>query len=105
MSNWVNPKKYHITLNSNIEVYFKDLRAINDTNIKNEADIDYEEYYRNNIKYVKSYLEDPATRGYNIYESEQFSKLLDIGNIKVNDKVEPQPYPTNYARSIELKKI
>jgi hypothetical protein len=89
----------------NIEVYFKDLRAINDTNIKNEADIDYEEYYRNNIKYVKSYLEDPATRGYNIYESEQFSKLLDIGNIKVNDKVEPLPYPTNYARSIELKKI
>ena len=89
----------------NIEVYFKDLRAINDTNIKNEADIDYEEYYRNKIQYVKSYLEDPATRGYNIFESEQFSKLLDIGNIKVNDKVEPLPYPTNYARSIELKKI
>ena len=89
----------------NIEVYFKDLRAINDTNIKTEADIDYEEYYRNKIQYVKSYLEDPATRGYNIFESEQFSKLLDIGNIKVNDKVEPLPYPTNYARSIELKKI
>lgn len=89
----------------NIEVYFKELRAINDTNIKNDADIDYEEYYKNKIQYVKSYLEDPATRGYNIFESEQFSKLLDIGNIKVNDKSEPLPYPTNYARSIELKKI
>lgn len=123
----------------NIDVYFKELRAMNEPllkasglnasglkkasglkasglkasgrlvtsepNIVNDMDVDYEKYYKTKIEYVKSYLEDPATRGYNIYESEQFSKLLDIGNIKVNDKVEPLPYPTNYARSIELKKI
>jgi hypothetical protein len=90
--------------NENIEVYFKELRASNDTKIAQDNDIDYNEYYKDKVKYIKSYLEDPATRGYNIYESEQFSKLLDIGNIKVNDKVEPLPHPTNYAKSLELKK-
>lgn len=91
--------------NENIEVYFKQLRASNDTKIVQENDIDFNEYYKDKVKYIKSYLEDPETRGYNIYESEQFSKLLDIGNIKVNDKVEPIPHPTNYAKSLELKKI
>jgi len=48
--------------------------------------ITYEDdYYKLKINIVKTYLEDPITRGANIYTSEQYAKLDDIGEIKLDD--------------------
>lgn len=91
-----NNKRYHTTViqpNEDVEQYFKELRQINDETIEMNK---YEENMLNKNKevlvIVKRYLEDPLMRGYNIYESEQYSKLLDIGNIKVDNTTQlPKP--------------
>ena len=75
-----------------IEKYFKEMQENYDKIIRNnqhiEEESDITEKYKINI--VKRYLEDPIMRGSNIYDSEQYSRLLDIGNIKIDEKVNPQ---------------
>ena len=39
-------------------------------------------------------------RGSNIYESEQYSKLLEIGNIKIDDSTK-LPNPMYYSKSFK----
>ena len=59
----------------------------NNDKINNKSKyITYEDdYYKLKINIVKTYLEDPITRGANIYASEQYAKLDDIGEIKLDD--------------------
>ena len=47
------------------------------------------------INIVKTYLEDPLMRGSNVFDSEQYSRLFDIGEIKLdnNSKI---PKPTHF---------
>lgn len=84
-----------------IEKYFNDAREENDKIIKNnqhnEEESDITQKYKINI--VKRYLEDPIMRGSNIYESEQYSKLLEIGNIKIDNKINP-PNPKGWSINI-----
>jgi hypothetical protein len=48
--------------------------------------ITYEDdFYKLKINIVKTYLEDPITRGANIYASEQYAKIDDIGQINLDD--------------------
>jgi predicted PurR-regulated permease PerM len=98
-----NNKKYTeniIKPNENIDDYFKKLREITDNNIKNNiSEEDMIEKNQKLLKVVKRYLEDPLMRGYNIYESEQYSKLLEIGNIQIRDKVTP-PHPQKWSINI-----
>lgn len=100
-----NKKKYNINVikpTDDIENYFKELRDINDSSIKiNESDENMLEKNQKLIKVVKRYLEDPLMRGYNIYESEQYSKLLEIGNIQINNK-EKLPKPSYWSKNINL---
>ena len=87
-----------------IDKYFNTIRDETDEIIKknqtHEDNIDIAEQYKNKIKIVKSYLEDPIMRGSNIYESEQYSKLLEIGNIKIDDSVKP-PNPMYHSKSLK----
>jgi hypothetical protein len=53
----------------------------NNTNVTTYED----KYYNLKINIVKSYLEDPILRGANIYKSEQYTRLDDIGEIKLDD--------------------
>lgn len=53
----------------------------NNTNVTTYED----KYYNLKINIVKSYLEDPILRGANIYKSEQYTRLADIGEIKLDD--------------------
>ena len=84
--------------------YFNKIRDETDKVIKknqtSEDNIDISEHYKNKIKIVKSYLEDPIMRGSNIYESEQYSKLLEIGNIKIDEKITP-PNPMYYSKNFK----
>lgn len=98
-----NKKKYNnnvIKPTEDIENYFKELRDINDSSIKiNESEENMLEKNQKLIKVVKRYLEDPLMRGYNIYESEQYSKLLEIGNIQIDNK-EKLPKPSYWSKNI-----
>jgi len=91
--------------NEDIDNYFKNIREDNDKIIKNnqrhDESVDISEQYKNKIKIVKTYLEDPIMRGSNIYESEQYSKLLEIGNIIIDDKVNP-PHASHWSKNINL---
>ncbi len=88
----------------NIDIYFDKIRDEYDEVIKKnqnqEDNIDLAEHYKSKIQIVKSYLEDPIMRGSNIYESEQYSKLLEIGNIKIDEKITP-PNPINYSKNFK----
>ncbi len=88
----------------NIDKYFDKIRDETDDVIKKtqtqEDNIDLAEHYKSKIQIVKSYLEDPIMRGSNIYESEQYSKLLEIGNIKIDEAVKP-PHPMHYSKSFK----
>ena len=88
----------------NIDKYFDKIRDETDEVIKKnqieEDNIDLAEHYKSKIKIVKSYLEDPIMRGSNIYESEQYSKLLEIGNIKIDDSTK-LPNPMYYSKSFK----
>jgi hypothetical protein len=86
-----------------IEKYFNNVREENDKIIKNnqliQEESDISEKYKINI--IKRYLEDPVMRGSNIYESEQYSKLMEIGNINID---EPQNPPNPKGWSININK-
>lgn len=86
-----------------IENYFNKVRELNDEIIRsNQTDIDDDnilDKYKNNIKIIKTYLEDPVMRGSNIYESEQYSKLLQIGNIVIDEPNTP-PHPMKWSINI-----
>lgn len=86
----------------NIDKYFESIRNTNDTIIKNnqENDDNLNIGDRYKITMVKTYLEDPIMRGSNIYESEQYSKLLEIGNIQIDNKNTP-PNPMHFSRSFQ----
>ena len=98
-------KKYTTNIikpSEDIELYFEEQRKIIDDAVKlNEKNSEEDIMEKNQklIKVVKRYLEDPVTRGYNIYESEQYSKLLEIGNIQINNKETP-PNPSYWAKNI-----
>jgi DNA primase catalytic subunit len=98
-----NKKKYNTNVikpTEDIENYFKELRDINDSSIKiNESEENMLEKNQKLIEVVKRYLEDPLMRGYNIYESEQYSKLLEIGNIQIDNK-EKLPKPSYWSINI-----
>ena len=66
-----------------------------DTNL-NE---DILEQNKKSLNIIKRYLEDPVMRGHNIYESEQYSKLMEIGNIQV-DNPETVPKPLFWSKNI-----
>jgi hypothetical protein len=100
-----NDKKFNqnvIKPNEDIETYFKSVREENDKIIKKSQQTDKVgdifDQYKNKINVVKRYLEDPIMRGSNIYESEQYSKLFDIGNIKIDNpqKIEPMYWSKNF---------
>ena len=104
-----NEKKYYknvIKPDDNFENYFKELQIENDKIIENnknsDEDFDILNHYKKNLKFVKTYLEDPITRGSNIYESELHSKLLEVGNIKLDNGYK-LPHPTNYSINISLE--
>jgi len=86
-----------------IENYFNKVRELNDEVIRNnQTDIENDnilDRYKNNIKIIKTYLEDPIMRGANIYESEQYSKLLQIGNIVIDEPNTP-PHPMKWSINI-----
>jgi hypothetical protein len=88
----------------NIDKYFDKIRDETDEVIKKnqteEDNIDLAEHYKSKIQIVKSYLEDPIMRGANIYESEQYSKLLEIGNIKIDDSTK-LPNPMYYSKNFK----
>jgi len=89
----------------NIDKYFKELRDIDDKKLDNkeyESEEDIIEKNKKMIKVVKRYLEDPVMRGYNIYESEQYSKLLEIGNIYIDEKIS-HPEPSYWSKNINSK--
>jgi hypothetical protein len=103
-----NEKKFYkneIKPDEDFENYFKQLQLENDkiieSNSKNE-DIDILNHYKKHLNIVKTYLEDPVTRGSNIYESELYSKLLDVGNIKLSNGYK-LPHPNNYSINISLE--
>jgi hypothetical protein len=51
-----------------------------------------DDYYGLKINIVKTYLEDPVVRGGNIYNSEQYAKLDDVGQINLtNNSLLPKP--------------
>jgi hypothetical protein len=102
-----NKKRFNTNVvkpNEDIDKYFDKIRTDNDKIIKQnqaeEDNIDIAEHYKSKITVVKSYLEDPIMRGSNIYESEQYSKLLEIGNIKIDEKITP-PNPMHYSKSFK----
>ena len=102
-----NKKRFNTNVvkpDENIDKYFDKIRNETDEVIKKnqteEDNIDLAEHYKNKIQIVKSYLEDPIMRGSNIYESEQYSKLLEIGNIKI-DEAEKPPKPMHYSKSFK----
>jgi superfamily I DNA/RNA helicase len=98
-----NKRKYNeniIKPTEDVEKYFEELRKLNDSSIKtNQSEEDMIEKNQKLVQVVKRYLEDPLMRGYNIYESEQYSKLLEIGNIKIDDKITP-PHPSQWSINI-----
>ena len=103
-----NEKKFYrneIKPDEDFENYFKQLQHENDKIIeaqdKND-DIDILSHYKKHLNIVKTYLEDPVTRGSNIYESELYSKLLDVGNIKLTNGYK-LPHPNNYSINIALE--
>ena len=68
-------------------ILYDEMKALNNDKKENKSKyITYEDdYYKLKINIVKTYLEDPLTRGANIYSSEQYAKLDDIGEIKLDD--------------------
>ena len=102
-----NKKRFNTNIvkpNEDIDKYFQKIRTDTDSVIKKnqteEDNIDIAQHYKSKIQIVKSYLEDPIMRGSNIYESEQYSKLLEIGNIKIDEKITP-PNPMHYSKSFK----
>jgi hypothetical protein len=91
--------------NEDIDAYFKSAREENDKVVQlnqiEEDNKDIDKYYKSKIEVVKTYLEDPLMRGSNIYESEQYSKLLEIGNIQLDNKISP-PNPARFSKSINM---
>ena len=72
-------------------VLYDEMKALNNdkNNNKKENKLKYityeDDFYKFKINIVKTYLEDPITRGANIYGSEQYAKLDDIGQINLDD--------------------
>ncbi len=102
-------KKYYVNEikpDEDFENYFKQLQEDNDKKVKNtlndDTDYDILNHYKSNLNIVKTYLEDPITRGSNIYESEQYSKLLEIGNIKLDNGVK-LPHPSDWSINIDMQ--
>ena len=102
-------KKYYVNEikpDEDFEIYFKQLQEENDKTVNNtlneDTDYDILNHYKSNLNIVKTYLEDPVTRGSNIYESEQYSKLLDIGNIKLDNGVK-LPHPSDWSINIDMQ--
>lgn len=102
-------KKYYlneIKPDEDFENYFKQLQEENDKTVNNtlneDTDYDILNHYKAHLNIVKTYLEDPVTRGSNIYESEQYSKLLEIGNIKLDNGVK-LPHPSDWSINIDMQ--
>lgn len=102
-------KKYYVNEikpDEDFELYFKQIQEDNDKLIDKtlDKDIDYDilNHYKSHLKVVKTYLEDPITRGSNIYNSEQYSKVLEVGNIKLDNGVK-LPHPDNWSINIDIQ--
>jgi hypothetical protein len=102
-------KKYYINEikpDEDFELYFKQIQEENDKMVDktlgNDTDYDVLNHYKSNLNLVKTYLEDPITRGSNIYDSEQYSKLLEIGNIKLDNGVK-LPHPDKWSINIDIQ--
>lgn len=67
----------------------------NESNINDNYDIDITETYRKKQMYVRSYLEDPIVRGYNIDFYDSSSPLANTGLIKLEKEVN-YPKPIGY---------
>jgi hypothetical protein len=104
-----NEKKYYVNEikpDEDFENYFKELQDENDKTVNNtlkdDTDYDILNHYKTNLNIVKTYLEDPVTRGSNIYDSEQYSKLLDVGNIILDNGVK-LPHPDQWSINIYIE--
>ena len=104
-----NDKKYYVNEikpDEDFEMYFKQIQEENDKTVNNtlidDTEYDILNHYKSNLNIVKTYLEDPITRGFNIYNSEQYSKLLEIGNIKLDNGIE-LPHPTHWSINIDME--
>lgn len=64
-------------------------------NINDDYDVNITELFRQKQMFVKSYLEDPVVRGYNLDFYETHSPLFNDGNIPLNKDV-AYPKPTGY---------
>jgi hypothetical protein len=63
--------------------------------LNDDTDIDYLEYYRKHQMFVKSYLEDPILRGYNVDGYDNASPLFTTGKIPLDKKFK-FPKPSGY---------
>lgn len=72
-----------------------DADDIYNTNINDDYDINITDLYRQKQMYVKSYLEDPIVRGYNVDGYEGSSPLSNTGLIKL-EKEQLYPKPNGY---------
>ena len=61
----------------------------------NDPEIDITEHYRQNQNFVKTYLEDPILRAYNLTSYDNYSPLFTSGKISL-DKDISNPKPTGY---------
>ena len=82
----INDIKFPICNNSNNEP----------VELNDDYDIDYLEYYRKHQMFVKSYLEDPVMRGYNVMEYNNVSPLFLNGKIPLDKKMK-FPKPSGYT--------
>lgn len=95
-----NIKKPDFTLYDVMHKVHEDRQNNKNTNITTYED----KYYNLKINIVKSYLEDPIMRGANIYNSEQYTRLDDIGEIKLDDNA-LLPKPSNFIGNPTTKNV
>ena len=95
-----NIKKPDFTLYDVMHKVDEDRENNKNTNITTYED----KYYNFKINIVKSYLEDPIMRGANVYNSEQYTRLGDIGEIKLDDNT-LLPKPSNFIGDPSIKHV
>jgi len=59
-------------------------------------EIDPADYYKDNVKFLRTILEDPKLRGYNVELGDKYANPLEIGKISLN-RTTNHPMSKNYA--------
>lgn len=91
IQNKIETSKFPICSNMNNNNIIN--KNISSEHIINDEEIDLLEYYRKHQYFVKSYLEDPVVRGYNMNQYDKSATLSEIGKLPLtNDFKNPKPY-------------